>query len=57
MVWVGPPNVTTDLWGGEPFSRFSFSNETAYRYWRVHVTNNMGGAEMGIVEIEMMENL
>ena len=45
------------MWGGEPFSRFSFSNETAYRYWRVHVTNNMGGAEMGIVEIEMMENL
>ena len=45
------------MWGGEPFSRFSISNETAYRYWRGHVTNNMGGAEMGIVEIEMMENL
>lgn len=45
------------MWGGEPFSRFSFSNETAYRFWRVRVTANMGGVEMGIVEIELMENL
>ena len=45
------------MWGGEPFTYYSFANETAYRHWRVHVTDNMGGHELGIVEIELMENL
>ena len=45
------------MWGGEPFTRYSFSNDTALRYWRLLVTGNAGGGEMGIVEIELMENL
>jgi hypothetical protein len=48
------------MWGGEPFTYYSFSNTTAYRYYRFWVTDNMGGQpynnEVGIVEIEMMEN-
>jgi hypothetical protein len=49
--------LTYVMWGGEPFTHYSFSNETAYQHWRVNVTGNMGGHELGIVEIEMMENL
>ena len=45
------------MWGGEPFTYYSFSNETAYRHWRIYVTAHMGGSDLGIVEIEMMENL
>ena len=50
-------DVLTGLWGGEPFTYYSFSNETAYRHWRIYVTAHMGGSDLGIVEIEMMENL
>ena len=45
------------MWGGEPFTYYEFANETPYRFWRVSVTENMGAHELGIVEIEMMENL
>ena len=45
------------MWGGEPFTYYEFANETPYRFWRVYVTENMGAHELGIVEIEMMENL
>ncbi len=48
------------MYGGEPFTYYGFSNMTAYRYYRIYVTDNMGGQpynnEVGIVEIEMMEN-
>jgi hypothetical protein len=54
---VGGAALVYVMWGGEPFTNYSFTNETAYQHWRVYVTGNMGGHEVGIVEIEMMENL
>jgi|GEM_PF-2802850 len=54
---VSGASLTYVMWGGEPFSNYSFTNETAFRYWRLLVTNNSGGGEMGIVEVELMENL
>ena len=48
------------MYGGEPFTYYDFTNTQAYRYYRLYVTENMGGQpynnELGIVEIEMMEN-
>lgn len=48
------------MYGGEPFTYYAFANSEAYRYYRLWVTENMGGQpynnELGIVEIEMMEN-
>jgi hypothetical protein len=48
------------MYGGEPFTYYTFFNETAYRFYRLHVTANMGGQPynnaVNIVEIEMMEN-
>lgn len=48
------------MYGGEPFTYYTLYNETAYRYYRIYVTANMGGQyyanEVNIVEIEMMEN-
>jgi len=57
---VTDANLAYVMYGGEPFTYYSFSNTTAYRYYRFYVTENMGGQpynnELGIVEIEMMEN-
>ena len=48
------------MYGGEPFTYYSVSNTETYRYYRLYVTENMGGQpynnELGIVEIEMMED-
>ena len=54
---VTDASLTYVMWGGEPFTEYSFTNETTYRHWRMYVTENMGGHELGIVELELMENL
>jgi hypothetical protein len=63
--WVTLHTVTdADLayvmYGGEPFTYYALFNERKYRYYRIHVTANMGGQPynnaVNIVEIEMMED-
>lgn len=45
-------------WGGQPFKVFTFSNTTAYRYYKLNITANNGGHAGGFAnEIEMMERL
>ena len=53
-------DLTYVMYGGEPFTYYTLYNETAYRFYRVYVTANMGGQQynnaVNIVEIEMMED-
>ena len=65
MTWdvlhsVVDANLPYVMYGGEPFTHYTLSNETLYRHYRIYVTANMGGQpfanELNIVEIEMMEN-
>lgn len=57
---VTDANLAYVMYGGEPFTHYSFANSEAYRHYRLLVTENRGGQpynnELGIVEIEMMED-
>lgn len=53
-------NLAYVMYGGEPFTYYTFDNLQSYQHYRVHVTENAGGQpyadELGIVEIELMED-
>lgn len=43
-------------WSTPETKTFTFSNSTAYRYYRVNFTDNNGGSTTKIVEVEMKES-
>lgn len=43
-------------WGDAEKRTFSFSNSTAYLYYRIVITSNNGGGTTSIIEMEMMES-
>jgi len=44
-------------WSGQEKRIFTFSNTTAYKYYRIDVSANYGGGAVCMAEIEMMERL
>jgi len=44
------------MYGSESPTMYTFENATAYRHWRIHVSANEGGHELGIMEIELMSD-
>jgi len=50
----------TDIYNGQhanttDIETYTFSNSTAYRYYRIYITTQWESADTGIVEVEMME--
>lgn len=44
------------MYGSESPTMYTFHNSTAYRHWRIEVSANDGGGELGIMEIELMSD-
>lgn len=50
-------DTQVDVTGWTGMNTFTFSNSTAYRYYRLYITDNNGDAYNDITEIEAMETL
>jgi hypothetical protein len=54
-IWTDLDSQTNQSWADDTPKEYTFSNSTAYRYYRLYITNSFGGTYVQIKELEIME--
>jgi len=53
--WDDLHTVTGETWSTDGPKEYTFSNSTAYRYYRLYITSTSGGTYVQVRELEIME--
>ena len=53
--WDDLYSKTNETWSDDGPKTYTFANSTAYRYYRLYITNSSGGTYVQVKELEIME--